>query len=178
MVGIMEQNKIEFGHSHFEVPHYPAMDMEQLNNNNDPDILLGAYLMAHLRNTCENCGTTNTPQWRKGWYSALLGRTVLLCNACGIKYAKNQFCSHCNFIYSKEHGNHHDSDIWLTCATCYRWTHIDCEKRWVNQFAHETGTLPVVDYLDANGNLIPSAYQCHNCLNSPIVRKSGVKAML
>jgi hypothetical protein len=27
------------------------------------DILFGAYLMAHLRLCCENCGTQDTPQW-------------------------------------------------------------------------------------------------------------------
>ena len=50
-------------HSHVEVPHYPAMDMEQISDLNvDTDIMLGAYLLSHLHNTCENCGTSSTPQ--------------------------------------------------------------------------------------------------------------------
>jgi hypothetical protein len=27
-----------------------------------PDIMLGAYLMSHLKTCCENCGITDTPQ--------------------------------------------------------------------------------------------------------------------
>lgn len=30
------------------------------------DIILGAYLIQHLRSHCENCGAVNTVQWRKG----------------------------------------------------------------------------------------------------------------
>src|SRR5437868_114074 len=61
-------------------------DKGPINMNNfmdtSPDILLGAYLMSHLRTACENCGTTSTPQWRKGWFSGKL--TVML--------HKNSFC--------------------------------------------------------------------------------------
>ncbi len=142
-------------------------EKSNINMNNlmdtSPDILLGAYLMTHLRNACENCGTTNTPQWRKGWYSGtyileiwnillfstivsrtqpccllrfvtfltltleILNRSVLLCNACGIKWAKKQFCPHCNYIYGKEVDK--QSDAWLVCTSCSRWVHFDCEKR-------------------------------------------------
>jgi hypothetical protein len=56
------QMEIE-NHSHVEVPHYPAMDMEQISDiSMDTDIMLGAYLLSHLHNTCENCGTSSTPQ--------------------------------------------------------------------------------------------------------------------
>lgn len=52
------------------------------------DETAGAYLISHLRPYCENCGTFETSQWRKGWTSGLLTHSVLLCNACGLKYHK------------------------------------------------------------------------------------------
>ena len=42
------------------------------------DEALGAYLMCHLRQYCEGCGTPDTPQWRKGWHSEVLQHSVLL----------------------------------------------------------------------------------------------------
>ncbi len=68
-----------------------------------------------------------TPQWRKGWFSPLLNRSVLLCNACGLKYHKNQFCPYCYFVYGKEHSEKHNHG-WLTCNYCSRWVHVNCEQ--------------------------------------------------
>ena len=145
---------------------------------------------------CENCNSETTPQWRKGWYNTVLNKTVSLCNACGIKYAKNQFCTCMNFfhflydslpsathfdtshatffsfisrkdtnfvvdcykIYGKEHGQHHAPEHWLTCSTCARWIHIDCEKRaW--QFHHNVPTF----VNSITGEVDVSAYQCPDC---------------
>jgi len=103
-----------------------------------PDIDLGAYLISHMRHLCENCGTFNTPQWRKGWYSDVLSRSVLLCNACGLKYHKNQFCPYCKYVYGKEHDKTEDG--WLTCQTCGRWVHIECERK------HNSGLDEVAIY--------------------------------
>jgi len=99
----------------------------QLERSNSSDILLGAYLVSHFKPHCDNCGTMNTPQWRKGWYSDLLQHSVLLCNACGLKYHKNQFCPYCKFVYGKESKV---SSVWLICDTCARWVHGECEKRF------------------------------------------------
>jgi len=90
-----------------------------------PDILLGAYLISHLKTCCENCGATDTPQWRRGYYSEILGKYTNLCNKCGIKYNKNQFCLYCKYIYGKEQDK--ASNVWLTCNGCGRWSHIQCE---------------------------------------------------
>lgn len=36
-------------YKHIEIPHYPAMcNMDVETSNPDADVLLGAYLMAHL----------------------------------------------------------------------------------------------------------------------------------
>lgn len=83
-----------------------------------PDVTLGAYFISHLNQICENCGVTETPQWRKGWYSNVLQHTVLLCNKCGLKYMKNQFCPYCMYVYYKvRHRNWillpMYADVWL-----------------------------------------------------------------
>jgi len=96
----------------------------EIERPGSPDVLLGAYLVSHLRQHCENCGTLNTPQWRKGWHSEVLNHSVLLCNACGLKFHKNQFCPYCKFVYSKEQKI---SSAWLTCEYCGRWVHGECE---------------------------------------------------
>lgn len=45
-------------HSHTHmVGHYQA---PETTNGSEPDVLIGAYLMAHLRDVCENCFTTDT----------------------------------------------------------------------------------------------------------------------
>ena len=64
---------------------------EQEDRSCSPDIMVGAYLMSHFKSACENCGCTETPQWRKGWFSDILGRSVLLCNRCGLKFHKVKF---------------------------------------------------------------------------------------
>jgi hypothetical protein len=98
----------------------------EIERPNSPDVLLGAYLVSHLRQHCENCGTLHTPQWRKGWHSEVLNHSVLLCNACGLKFHKNQFCPYCKFVYSKEQKI---NNTWLTCEYCARWVHCDCETK-------------------------------------------------
>eukprot|EP01118_Nematostelium_gracile_P003612 TRINITY_DN14177_c0_g1_i1.p1 TRINITY_DN14177_c0_g1~~TRINITY_DN14177_c0_g1_i1.p1 ORF type:complete len:179 (+),score=21.53 TRINITY_DN14177_c0_g1_i1:50-538(+) len=102
------------------------MDTTPCKGCSTTDIDLGAYLISHMRNICENCGSLSTPQWRKGWYSEVLSRSVLLCNACGLKYHKNQYCPYCKYVYGKEHDRIEDG--WLTCQTCGRWVHEKCEN--------------------------------------------------
>lgn len=50
-------------------------------------------------NVCWSCNTTTSPLWRKGWYHIVLKRKVNLCNACGLRYAKqSNICTKCGFI--------------------------------------------------------------------------------
>lgn len=100
------------------------------------DVLVGAFFLQHLHPYCENCGASDTPQWRKGWVSSLLGREVLLCNACGLKYHKGQFCPHCKFVYGKEH-DRHVRNSWLRCVQCSRWTHGKCEEKACGVSMHQ-----------------------------------------
>lgn len=93
-----------------------------------PDVFVGAYLVSHLQPRCENCNTPETPQWRKGWHSEILGRNVILCNACGLKYNKNQYCPYCYYVYYKEEDKK-DIDSWVACDECQRWVHIECEMK-------------------------------------------------
>lgn len=86
------------------------------------DIEVGAHLIVHMKNFCENCHVYYTPQWRKGWYCNILKRNVLLCNACGLKYSKNQYCFYCKAIY----GKNTDKSNWLSCKNCGRYVHSFC----------------------------------------------------
>jgi len=144
---------------HKKREHRSSINMTNFMDTS-PDILLGAYLMSHLRSACENCGTTNTPQWRKGWFSEILNRSVLLCNACGIKYAKKQYCPHCNYIYGKEIDR--QSDAWLVCSVCSRWVHMECER------LHLEGQ----NIMDVERKIHPFSlnrnYLCPGCVSNPI----------
>lgn len=108
------------------------------------DIAFGAYLMINLKHHCEHCGTQNTPQWRKGWFSDILNRSVLLCNACGLKYHKNQFCPYCNWVYGKEPGKPSEG-LWISCCSCQRRVHKDCELQ------------------GKRGRTVNNEYQCPDC---------------
>jgi len=112
-----------------DVPFLSQMSHVLTEGPADEDVLLGAYLMTHIRPYCENCGTLETPQWRKGWFSEVLNRSVFLCNACGIKYQKNQFCPYCKFIYGKQYKT---SNVWQVCSTCGRCVHVECENNYGN----------------------------------------------
>jgi hypothetical protein len=101
----------------------------------DEDLLLGAYLISHLKPSCEHCGVTETAQWRRGYFEPVLNRQIMLCNKCGIKYHKSQFCPYCKYIYGKETDK--DQSIWLTCNDCGRWVHSQCELE--NNSAVPTG---------------------------------------
>lgn len=111
------------------------------------DILVGAYLLDHMRTHCEQCGISDTPQWcapmpnrpltanfltsssrRKGWDSPLTNKPVPLCNACGLKFAKKQSCPFCNYIYRREEEKARLHE-WVGCALCPRYVHIACEAR-------------------------------------------------
>lgn len=114
-----------------------------------PDIVMGAYLISHMRQVCENCGTFSTPQWRKGWFSEVLNRHCQLCNACGLKYHKNQYCPYCRFVYGKEHDK--IAEGWLSCQTCGRWVHQSCETKF-------NGSVVEID----------AYYSCPGCRGQPV----------
>jgi GATA zinc finger len=123
-----------------------------------PDVLLGAYLLGHLHpHTCEHCGTHETPQWRKGWVSDVLQRSVLLCNACGIKYHKNQYCSYCREIYGKDV---REGAEWIGCNTCGKLVHRKCEEYWMHGSQTKT-------YQGA-------AYCCPNCIRGQHAPVPGI----
>lgn len=79
--------------------------------------------------TCGNvkCQTSQTPLWRKGWV-APDGRTIMLCNACGLHYKKGHSCTYCNQIY-RESDADDNSNPWIGCDRCSRWTHQKCEEK-------------------------------------------------
>lgn len=124
---LQQMKSRDSGSSAAEQGHFPRQHFAN-------DVSLGAYLLQALCCRCENCGSTNTPQWRKGWYSEVLEKHVLLCNACGLKYSKNQFCPYCYFVYSRSSKSKHDDreagSQWLSCQHCQRWVHIQCERTY------------------------------------------------
>ncbi|KAL0481617.1 histone-lysine N-methyltransferase [Acrasis kona] len=73
------------------------------------------------------CQTTQTPLWRKGWVSSE-GKTIMLCNACGLHYKKGHFCMFCNQIYRESDADDH-SNPWIGCDRCSHWVHKKCEER-------------------------------------------------
>jgi len=102
------------------------------------DEVMGAYLLSSMNTkavqTCANCGSADTPLWRKGWYDALLNKHVMLCNACGLKYAKNQYCPYCKYVYKMNQDVHAQREQWLNCTQCRRWVHSECERKYGAKF--------------------------------------------
>lgn len=116
---------ISIDNNKLSIPLLPACEG---NLSEAEQIEFGAYLISHLKIHCENCGVEQTPQWRKGWFEKKINRPVNLCNACGIRYHKNQFCPYCKYVYGKETDN--IPNTWLICVECGRWTHISCESKF------------------------------------------------
>eukprot|EP01117_Protostelium_nocturnum_P018464 TRINITY_DN7729_c0_g1_i1.p1 TRINITY_DN7729_c0_g1~~TRINITY_DN7729_c0_g1_i1.p1 ORF type:complete len:252 (-),score=50.22 TRINITY_DN7729_c0_g1_i1:131-793(-) len=141
----MEESKMETNQE---------MTEETQGSSQEEDLALGAYLISHLRPYCENCGTFVTPQWRKGWQSGALHRSVLLCNACGLKFHKNQFCPYCHYVYGKEQEKllEIEQTDWLTCKMCGRWVHSECER--------ENGKMELVED--------PDDYHCPGCRKTQV----------
>jgi GATA zinc finger len=124
--------------------------------NSNVGVSLGAYLLQTLVLHCENCGASESPQWRRGWYSTVLQKHVLLCNGCGIKYSKQQFCSYCYYVYNKRTERLQRSlNQWLCCGTCQRWVHRACEEKY-GLTTTQIGALPCSPDL-------PTWYTCPNC---------------
>lgn len=73
------------------------------------------------------CQTSQTPLWRKGWVNSD-GKTIMLCNACGLHYKKGHFCMYCNQIYRESDADDH-SNPWIGCDRCSRWVHQKCEEQ-------------------------------------------------
>ena len=46
-----------------EVKAVPPQYLERCSSPESPDILVGAYLLDHMRTHCEQCGVSDTPQW-------------------------------------------------------------------------------------------------------------------
>jgi large subunit ribosomal protein LP2 len=52
----------------------------------------------------------------------------MLCNACGLHYKKGHSCIYCNQIY-RESDADDNSNPWIGCDRCSRWTHQKCEEK-------------------------------------------------
>jgi hypothetical protein len=122
--------------------------MSLAKTTSQEEISFGAVLLTHLKVHCENCKTYTTPQWRKGWYNPELQCNIELCNACGLKYAKGQYCPYCKFIYGKEHLK--SPNQWLSCNMCGRLTHLQCE-------------LASGNYNNPVDLMLKSPYYCLDC---------------
>ncbi len=94
--------------------------MDEITSD-DMESVVGAYLLYRLTRQCSCCGVEETPLWRKGWHDGILERRALVCNACGLKIADDNYCQYCKRIrFSADTG-------WIDCARCTRCVHLDCE---------------------------------------------------
>jgi len=109
----------------------PAIVSSLTNKNKNTENMIdltGAYLLSAIKtktNYCASCGANKTSLWRKGWYDPLLNRPVHLCNACGLKFCKMQYCPYCKYVYSM-HDLAKEKFIWTTCLYCSRYAHNTC----------------------------------------------------
>lgn len=73
---------------------------------------------------CGDCGVKLSPLWRSVSYR---GDRRHLCNACGLRYKKGQFCPFCEKTY-KEIELH--PEVWEECEECHETcAHIKCIEK-------------------------------------------------
>jgi len=117
----------------------------------EDDEEFGAYMLEHLIPQCKQCGVRETPQWRRGWADSWLQQPVLLCNACGLKFAKKLFCPYCCCIYRRE-DDRFMVNMWVTCASCSRPVHTECERKKQQSLPHHELWI-----------MNPHEYRCPDC---------------
>lgn len=69
---------------------------------------------------CFSCNTKYSILWRS---QKINGDVVYLCNACGLKYKKGQYCPVCHMTYYQYNMNDFHGKI---CIICNKWVHNDC----------------------------------------------------
>lgn len=85
-----------------------------------------AYLLYTVGKRCANCLVDQSPVWRRGWYDALSHSNVFLCNACGLKYLKKQYCPYCCAVYCV--GDLGTGAHWIQCQGCLSHCHVKCAQ--------------------------------------------------
>jgi len=71
-------------------------------------------------NPCPNCHTITSTLWRN---CEIRGKSLHLCNACGLRYKKGKFCPLCCYVYYDTEPNSRD---WERCTKCNHWSHKFC----------------------------------------------------
>jgi hypothetical protein len=119
----------------------------------DSDLYAAALILTRIRKGCTNCGAQTSPTWRFGWYYEPLRKHVSLCNACGLKYSKKQYCAGCKFIYGNncQHRQEMLDGKWFRCSGCNHYSHTKCLVE------EKTTECPVQNVIDINH------YKCPNC---------------
>jgi len=82
-------------------------------------------LLYYLKKHCASCGA---PLWRKGWHNKFLGHHLSLCNACGLKYNKGQYCPICMYVYNIYDVRLRSNDC-VKCINCYKYAHASCVQQ-------------------------------------------------
>jgi hypothetical protein len=81
-----------------------------------------------LNQCCAMCGTTESPQWRKG--RKYDDQTAdVLCNACGLVWGKEQYCPSCFQIW-KATDYEKSKHLFTCCASCGKRTHVTCSEEF------------------------------------------------
>lgn len=103
---------------------------------------------------CYNCNTTTSPEWRYCPRPCRIHNDKLylcnqqyLCNACGLRYYKGQYCPLCYVVYYQKDTN---NISWKNCIKCNNWTHRYCIKQ------------------STASNYIKDDYICKKCVNCTI----------
>ena len=109
-IGLHEQNPgiiIKFQNPHPITHYYP----QSLQTTIQPQTDTSEFLVRKgnsRKKRCSSCFVQKTPYWRDGWDDS-----VLLCNACGIRYQKyKKYCGKCFSIARKDEKGR------LHCPTC------------------------------------------------------------
>lgn len=156
-------------------PHISCLWGTDVKENETADVF-GAHLLYNMQKHCANCGTPSTPLWRKGWEDNVLGRSLSLCNACGLKYAKNQYCPYCMFVYKLNVDVHSHRAEWVACSTCPRWVHAQCEKRYGRERPADLPySCPECDGASKDKPVIPSPFHRSS---SPRKARNGLHSRL
>ena len=91
-----------------------AIYLYYLNCRFNVNVILDSKNLKHIWH-CKDCKCVFTPQKRNN-----------RCNACGILFSKQRFCSYCDRTYRISY----EKDKLLQCTKCGKRVHFSCEKEF------------------------------------------------
>lgn len=108
-----------------EIKYIVSPEIENTFGPINEDDAIAIHLLLSIQRRCHNCGTYDTPLWRRAHFDKILNREVIACNACSLRFEKTLYCFYCKYIYKLKEI---DSRRWWQCSICRNRVHKKCKR--------------------------------------------------